>query len=76
MQDAARPYVEPWRRRGRDAYLLLKEGWKKAEGEGIAEEFVKDAESEDDWVKVMQRVRRWAEDHGITPKEGWDWGFY
>ena len=61
LQDVTRPYVEPWRRQVRDEFLSLKECWKKAEAQGVAEDFVREAESEGDWVNVMHRVKEWAQ---------------
>ncbi|KDQ62147.1 hypothetical protein JAAARDRAFT_121811 [Jaapia argillacea MUCL 33604] len=62
------PYVESWRRRGRDAAFLMRRGWLRAETLGIEEEFIKGAVNEEDWARVMKRLEEWeAEEEG---KEG------
>lgn len=34
--------------------------WVRAEKEGVAEHFVREARTEEDWVKVMDRLREWG----------------
>jgi hypothetical protein len=55
------PYVEPWRRSARDDAELLRKGWKRVveKGEGEIGKWVGGAESERDWVEVMDRLREW-----------------
>lgn len=61
--------MEGWRR---DVltYQYLRRGWKRLEALGQSEEWVKNAETEEQWVEVMFRLnawqKRWEDDNGIA----------
>ncbi|EPQ54781.1 FAD/NAD P-binding domain-containing protein [Gloeophyllum trabeum ATCC 11539] len=68
LADKSKPYLEPWRRRNREQTWLTRRGWLRAEQLGIQDSFIKGAETEDDWVHVLERIAEWErkqeEEHG------------
>ncbi|KAI6149282.1 hypothetical protein BKA82DRAFT_4353296 [Pisolithus tinctorius] len=56
-------FVEPWRRESVN-YLggSLRRGWKRLKALGLAEEWLKGVESEEEWVDLMRQVNTWQRD--------------
>ncbi|PPQ62756.1 hypothetical protein CVT24_000450 [Panaeolus cyanescens] len=69
IRDDGKKFVEDWRR---DilTYQYLRRGWRRLEALGQADEWVKDAETEEQWADVMSRLnawqKQWEDDNGVA----------
>lgn len=55
--------MESWRKWARDPknFIVMNRAWGKLEKLGRANELVKNAETEEDWAKVLEVVLEWGE---------------
>lgn len=42
--------------------FFLRKGWRRALELGVQDQFVKGAETEEDWIKAMEKLDRWESD--------------
>ncbi|KAM0748925.1 FAD/NAD(P)-binding domain-containing protein, partial [Meredithblackwellia eburnea MCA 4105] len=61
--NSSKPYVEKWRRAGRNETFLMRRGWLRAEESGLDKEFIQGAVTEQDWVEAMERITRWQKEY-------------
>ncbi|KAH9922911.1 FAD/NAD(P)-binding domain-containing protein [Fomitopsis serialis] len=72
VPDDGKPYVEPWRRMGREQNFLINRGWKRIQEQGEEARWLRGVRTESQWAALLDKIAewqsRWEKEHGITEK--------
>ncbi|KAH9829712.1 FAD/NAD(P)-binding domain-containing protein [Rhodofomes roseus] len=81
VPDDGKPYVEGWRRKGREHNFLILRGWKRIQAQGEEARWLRGVRTENQWAALLDKIAewqsRWEEDHGISeevvPLRDYEW---